>query len=400
MPRPGVAGDGVAVTVPPVLTDGVVTLRAHTGSDVPGMLEVYRDPVVHRWTSLDPTSGEGRAREWIDLARRRWATGRHHVWAVEAACDRRPRYAGSIDLRRDPLPSVGYLLAPWARGRGLASRALRLAADWGFDVAGFAALHWDCRAGHVASWRVAHACGFRFEGVRTRALRAGDDLVDAWTAVLLPGTPVADRPPATTWWPHPVLDGESVRLRRPAGADLARHVEAGNDPLARWWSATLPVPYTDDDARRWLRDHPLERSLGSGVGWVIADPDDDRYLGTVSVFGTDRAYTPTGGEVGYRAHPDARGRGVVSAAVRRVVRHAFTPVADGGMGRHRLQLGAAADNTASRRVAERAGFRLWGRPRADGVHGTENEIVDDGVWYDLLATDPIPAPTGTVGGAP
>ena len=47
MPRPGVAGDGVDVTVPPVLTDGVVTLRAHTGSDVPGMLEVYRDPDVH-----------------------------------------------------------------------------------------------------------------------------------------------------------------------------------------------------------------------------------------------------------------------------------------------------------------------------------------------------------------
>ncbi len=400
MPRPGVAGDGDAVTVPPALTDGVVTLRGHVVADAPAMLEVHGDPVVHRWTTLSPLFGSGEAREWVDLTEQRWAEGRQFAWAVEAEHDGRPRYAGSIDLRRDPVPSVGYLLAPWARGRGFASRALRLAADWGFDVAGFAALHWDCRAGHVASWRVAHACGFRFEGVRTLALPADGGLVDAWTAVLLPGTPVADRPPATTWWPHPVLDGDGVRLRPPTEADLARQVEACNDPVARWWSATLPVPYTDDDACRWLRDHPLERSLGAGVGWVIAAPDDDRYLGTLSVFGTDRPYSPTGGEVGYRAHPDARGRGAVSAAVRRVLRHAFTPVADGGMGRHRLQLGAAADNTASRRVAERAGFRLWGRPRADGVHGTENEIVDDGVWYDLLATDPVPPPTGTVGGAP
>lgn len=197
-----------------------------------------------------------------------------------------------------------------------------------------------------------------------------------------------------------MLDGDGVRLRPPTEADLDRHVQTCNDPIMRWWSADLPVPYTDDDAPRWLRDRPLQASLGAALTWVIADPDDDRYLGRVSVFGTDRLYSPTGGEVGYSAHPDARGRGAVSAAVRRVVRHAFTPVADGGMGRHRLQLGAAADNTASRRVAERAGFRLWGRPRADGVHGTENEIVDDGVWYDLLATDPVPPPTGTVGGAP
>lgn len=328
MHRPGVAGDGDAVTVPPVLTDGVVTLRGHLVADAPGMLEVHRDPVAHRWTTLSPLFGSGRpASGWTSPSsagpRAASSPGRWRPSTTAA------RYAGSIDLRRDPVPSVGYLLAPWARGRGFASRALRLAADWGFDVAGFAALHWDCRAGHVASWRVAHACGFRFEGVRPGPARRGR-----------PGRRLDRRPaarhtrcrpsPATTWWPHPVLDGDGVRLRPPTEADLARHVEACNDPVARWWSATLPVPYTDDDARRWLRDHPLERSQGAGVGWVIADPDDDRYLGTLSVFGTDRPYSPTGGEVGYRAHPDARGRGAVSAAVRRVVRHAFTPVADGG----------------------------------------------------------------------
>ncbi|MEJ8280665.1 GNAT family N-acetyltransferase [Pseudonocardia spirodelae] len=384
----------------PVLTDGTVTLRAPAAADVPGMLEAYRDPVVQRWTSLDPASGEREAHEWIAASARRWAGGRQFVWAVEAADGGRPRWAGSVDLRRDPVPSVGFLLAPWARGRGWASRALRLAADWGFDVAGFAALHWDARAGHVASWRVAHACGFRFDGVRTLALPAEGGLVDAWTAVLLPGTPVADREPATTWWPHPVLDGDGVRLRPPCAADLPRHVESCNDPDARWWSATLPVPYTDDDARRWLRAQQLEPSLGAAVTWTVADPDDDRYLAVVTLFGTDRPYTPTGAEIGYRAHPDARGRGAVSAAVRRLVAHAFTPVADGGMGRHRLQIGAAADNAASRRVAERAGFRLWGTPRGDGVHGFANEIVDDGVWYELLAGDPVPSPSGTVGGTP
>ena len=42
---------------------------------------------------------------------------------------------------------------------------------------------------------------------------------------------------------------------------------------------------------------------------------------------------PTGAEIGYWAHPEARGRGVTSAAVELVVAHAFAPIADGGLGR-------------------------------------------------------------------
>ena len=88
----------------------------------------------------------------------------------------------------------------------------------------------------------------------------------------------------------------------------------------------------------------------------------------------------------------ARGRGVVTEAVGLVVRHAFTPVADGGLGRLCLTLGAAWTNSASRHVAERNGFRLVGRFRRGGLIGRDNELVDDGAWYELLAEDPRPAP--------
>jgi [ribosomal protein S5]-alanine N-acetyltransferase len=95
--------------------------------------------------------------------------------------------------------------------------------------------------------------------------------------------------------------------------------------------------------------------------------------------------SPTGGEIGYWAHPDARGRGVVGEAVGLVVAHAFTPLDAGGLGRHRLQIGASRDNTASRHVAERAGFTLVGRFHQDGVVGVgADRTIDDGVWYELL----------------
>ncbi|MGH3588397.1 MAG: GNAT family N-acetyltransferase, partial [Pseudonocardia sp.] len=125
--------------------------------------------------------------------------------------------------------------------------------------------------------------------------------------------------------------------------------------------------------------------LGQRVTWAIADRGDDRLFGNVSVFALDDRFNPTGGEIGYWAHPDARGRGLVGEAVDLVVAHAFAPVAAGGVGRHRLQIGAAWSNTASRHVAERAGFWLTGRFTRDGVIGTGAERrLDDGAWYERL----------------
>ncbi|MBA3720611.1 MAG: GNAT family N-acetyltransferase, partial [Nocardioidaceae bacterium] len=63
--------------------------------------------------------------------------------------------------------------------------------------------------------------------------------------------------------------------------------------------------------------------------------------------------------------------------------------AEGGLGRHRVQLGASWNNAASRGVAERAGFRQVGHFRLDGVVGADPDerVLEDGAWYDLIAAD-------------
>jgi RimJ/RimL family protein N-acetyltransferase len=71
-----------------------------------------------------------------------------------------------------------------------------------------------------------------------------------------------------------------------------------------------------------------------------------------------------------------------------VIEHAFKPVAEGGLGRRRLVLFAAAGNTASAHVAEANGFTQVSSdraasPRRDGTY-------DDLRGFDLLATDPRP----------
>jgi RimJ/RimL family protein N-acetyltransferase len=179
--------------------------------------------------------------------------------------------------------------------------------------------------------------------------------------------------------------GERVRLRPHTEADLPRIVEACTDPRSRHWLPTLPHPYTEDTARQFVLGCRLAESLGQKVTWAVADRDDDRLLANVAVFQLNDEMNPTGGEIGYWAHPDARGRSVVGEAVDLVVAHAFTPVDAGGLGRHRLQIGASQDNAASRHVAERAGFTLVGEVHQDAVVGVgADRTLDDGVWYELL----------------
>jgi RimJ/RimL family protein N-acetyltransferase len=60
------------------------------------------------------------------------------------------------------------------------------------------------------------------------------------------------------------------------------------------------------------------------------------------------------GEIGYWARSDVRGRGVTTRALRLVTRFALEN------GAARVQLRADVENVSSRRVAEKAGFRLEG----------------------------------------
>lgn len=360
------------------VSDGVVTLRAHRSSDVDEMVTMCRDPETVRYTTVPQPYGRRHAQQWV--ANPGAGRGTLRSWAIEARDDDgAPRFAGNVDIREGPPPEIGYVLAPWARGRGLMTRAVRLATRWAFTEAGLPVVHWNAHVGNVASWRVAHACGFTFRGEIPLAVPHRGELVDAWFATR---RATDDGRPRTTWWAVPVLESPRVRLRPTVDGDVSRIVEACNDSRTRHWLRTLPDPYTEATARAFVQTGPLQASLGHRVAWAVTQPGDDQLLAHISVFRLADPLNPTGGEVGYWAHPDARGRGVVGAALETVVAHAFTSVAEGGFGRHRLQIGAAWDNAASRHVAERAGFTLVGHFHADGVVG--NGELDDGAWYELL----------------
>jgi RimJ/RimL family protein N-acetyltransferase len=356
----------------PTLTDGVVTLRAHRPDDAQGCYEQCLDPLSQEWTTVPvPYSLEDARRFVTEVMPQGWADGSSWGFAVEHD----GRFAGSVELRDEGEGrlEVAYGSHPDARGRGLMERAVRLLVEWGFSDRGARVVVWRANRGNWASRRLAWRLGFTVEGTIRAALPQRGELLDAWVGTLLPDD---DRAPRTTWFDVPVLEAEGLRLRPFRDSDVPRIVEACSDERTQAWLGTMPDPYDESDARAWLEHQREGRATGQRVAWAVVDPDDDLALASISFFD----YQPEVElEIGYWAHPDARGRGVMTRAMRRLVDYAFEE-----LGVRRVMAGAAVDNAASRHVIEANGLTAWGTERLGTVVRTGRS---DCVFYDLLVEE-------------
>ncbi len=142
-----------------------------------------------------------------------------------------------------------------------------------------------------------------------------------------------------------MLDGDGFRLRRSGESDAPRIHEGTAEPATQRWLGHKPAPYTLDDAHAYVERRRELAATGQCVTWAIADPDDDRLLGTVLWFD----WTPgVECEIGYWTHPEARGRGLATAAARLVDRPRLRDAR--GQAGHGF---AAAENAASRASSRR-----------------------------------------------
>jgi [ribosomal protein S5]-alanine N-acetyltransferase len=169
---------GVPAPVPlsypdPPLAEGAIALRPWQDDDLDVMVALCRDPDVARFTRVPDPYSEADARAWIDAQPDRLEAGEGLTLAITSGG---PAPLGSVGLRVDAgdrdIAEAGYMVAPAARGRGLATTALRLAARWAVRDLGVARVHLTTHVDNPASQRVAERAGFRREGV----LRAWEEL--------------------------------------------------------------------------------------------------------------------------------------------------------------------------------------------------------------------------------
>jgi RimJ/RimL family protein N-acetyltransferase len=147
--------------IPPApLSDGVVTLRAPEERDLAAIERGLLD--------ADVIAAFGRAtdtaRGLLQLNRDRWQRGDAATFAI---CDDADRCVGHvfINLGADRRGTIGYWLLPEARGRGHATRAVRLVSRWAYEEVDVARLGLLAAVSNRPSQRVAELAGFVREGV-------------------------------------------------------------------------------------------------------------------------------------------------------------------------------------------------------------------------------------------
>ena len=174
----------------------------------------------------------------------------------------------------------------------------------------------------------------------------------------------------------PVLEAPRLRLRQLHEGDVDDLFAIFSDPeVMRYWSH---APFrTLEQAEWYLRDIDAGRSNGTHFQWGIALREDDRVIGTTTLFALNNKHRRA--ELGYAVRSSEWRRGYAREALIAVIGHAF-----GTIGLRRLEADIDPRNIASCRLVETLGFRLEGELRERWQ--VEGEIQHSAI-YGLLARE-------------
>jgi RimJ/RimL family protein N-acetyltransferase len=172
--------------VAPRLVDGPIVVRGRRLEDVDAVTAICQDPDVQRWTVVPSpyTRADALAFHSVAAQQAHEGTALHLLIEVDGVVG---GSIGFLGLHRPPgAAEIGYAAAPWARGRGVVTRAVVLLRDWMAAELGVRRIVAHVHRDNVPSQRVPERAGFRSSGELVKVPRAGstepDHLVYAWTS--------------------------------------------------------------------------------------------------------------------------------------------------------------------------------------------------------------------------
>ena len=313
-------------------------LRPLRRRDLDALRSLDEDERLDHWVAAT----DDRASGWMRTAVTERSTG---------------RLLGAAELCGDPCRSAGTArlelwIAGWARRRGYGGEVVRALSSWAFRH-GVVRVELLADPADEPAQRLALTSGFRREGQLRSALPAGRTRVDAIAFARLAtdsALPVRRGLPDA----GELSDGV-VTVRRVKHGDEEALLDERLDPESRRWATSTRL-WTAPDIRVFVAGAAAAWLAGTEARLAIVETETGACAGSLGLRMSVPAFRIA--EIGYGLRAGWRGRGLATRSVRLVAEWAFTRA-----GIARLELGAAVTNTASRRVAVRAGFQLEGVAR-------------------------------------
>jgi RimJ/RimL family protein N-acetyltransferase len=163
---------------PVEIVAGRYQLRPPSLREAEDVLAMSLDPDIRVWNALGSVTDEETARAWCVKWADWVAAGSAQFNVLDAT---EGRLLGMVAVHQIDYEAgnaeLGYRVAPWARGRGVATSALRVVSDWAFEALGMTRLQLLHAVGNTASCRVAEKSGYQLEGTTRQSYRYGDGLL-------------------------------------------------------------------------------------------------------------------------------------------------------------------------------------------------------------------------------
>ena len=163
---------------PVEIVAGRYQLRPPSLREAADVLAMAADPDIRRWNPLGSVTDEETARAWCEKWADWVAAGSAQFNVLDATSG---RLLGMVAVHQIDYEAgnaeLGYRVAPWARGQGVATVAVRSVSDWAFGALEMTRLQLLHAVDNAASCRVAEKAGYLLEGTTRSSYRYGDGLL-------------------------------------------------------------------------------------------------------------------------------------------------------------------------------------------------------------------------------